>query len=570
MRAIKIIFIFFVFSLAFSCKEKPEIQGPGAKIDLENLETESTYYAPLEVTIDDNDNASSYILYMNGDTVSPQNSLVIEEAGYYELIVQYDYNAYPDDTLVFVLLDADRGEAEWGLKKWVPRPFTYSSRSFDSIDVIYPSRFPAGLKLPVIFRVPENTIEDPVYLEVIDEINSAAYDIRNGVLAINYNINTGIPADLKFSVQSKNVSLSVDEQLQIKEIPAYSIDSDVRLDPFTALIVKQDLTIQPGAEWIIQEGCVIAMEEGVNIYNYGQITVDGNRDDPVVFTCSDPESYWGGFITGQQDADFTVNYAFFCRSGYHESAEYQYGHAKRQALFYMNNNTIDIKNSGIIDNAGQIFYSVNADLFIDSVIICGAKSGGEINGSYIQIRNSVFTDFPDGSYDYRDEDNDCLYLNASDANIQKSVFMFAKDDGIDSGGDAGGVIKITNCRFESIFHEGMALSSGGENAKEHNIRDSWFVNCGQGVELGYSSPHHYVYIDECVFHDNLVGIRYGDNYKWSVKGKMFVSNSTSINNIGHDVWNMVRSEWGPVISNIEFENTIVSRFDPVYPELPVQ
>jgi hypothetical protein len=72
-----------------------------------------------------------------------------------------------------------------------------------------------------------------------------------------------------------------------------------------------------------------------------------------------------------------------------------------------------------------------------------------------------------------------------------------------------------------------------------------------------------------MFSDNGTGIRYGDNYDWSdVDGKMLIRNSSSLNN-DKDVWNMVRMIWSPKLKNLSFENTVVSKFCPQYPELGI-
>jgi polygalacturonase len=148
--------------------------------------------------------------------------------------------------------------------------------------------------------------------------------------------------------------------------------------------------------------------------------------------------------------------------------------------------------------------------------------------------------------------------------------MFAKDDGLDSGNDEGGVITFTNCRFEACFHEGAALSSGGGVTKNHNFNGCVFTNCGQGLELGFSSPNHSVTADNCTFLNNGIGIRYGDNYDWSeIDGRMLIKNSFSLNN-DRDVWNMVRMNWSPKIENLTFENTFVSKFCQQYPGLRIE
>ena len=134
------------------------------------------------------------------------------------------------------------------------------------------------------------------------------------------------------------------------------------------------------------------------------------------------------------------------------------------------------------------------------------KTGGQINNSGLFLSNSVFTDFPDDSDIFLDNDNDALYLSASDATINNTVFMYAKDDGLDSGNIEGGEITITGCIFDACFHEGAALSSGGNAVKNHTLTDCIFTNCGQGLELGFSSPYHSVVANNCMFLNNGIGI----------------------------------------------------------------
>ncbi len=49
---------------------------------------------------------------------------------------------------------------------------------------------------------------------------------------------------------------------------------------------------------------------------------------------------------------------------------------------------------------------------------------------------------------------------------------------------------------------------------------------------------------------------------------MLIRNSSSLNN-DKDVWNMVRMIWSPKLENLSFENTVVSKFCPQYPELGI-
>ncbi len=148
--------------------------------------------------------------------------------------------------------------------------------------------------------------------------------------------------------------------------------------------------------------------------------------------------------------------------------------------------------------------------------------------------------------------------------------MYSKDDGIDSGEGGGGTIVINNCWFESNIHEGLALSSMSPLTKNHYVKNSTFVNCGQGLELGYSSENHYVEVIDCQFYNNRVGIRYGDNYKMPVRGNILIKNCESIDNYSKDIWNMVRKNWKPKKDNMKFVNCKVSKAVKLYPNLIIK
>ncbi len=270
--------------------------------------------------------------------------------------------------------------------------------------------------------------------------------------------------------------------------------------------------------------------------------------------------------TGSSNRIDALN-TIFCRSGFHTGEGYDYGHAKRQALFFSERGKLDFKNCYMIDNAGQVFYPIGAKLNISYSLIQRAITGGQANYTDVRIEHSVFTDFPNDERVFQDQDNDAFYLSACDAIINNSVFMYALDDGLDSGGGEGGEVRVSNTRFESVFHEGAALSSSGTATKRHYFTNCEFTDCGQGIELGYSSLNHLVFVDSCKFTQNGIGIRFGDNYAWSHQGQITVSNSVSIENHSHDVWNMLRELWEADTAKMVFNNVMVSIPEPLYPQL---
>jgi hypothetical protein len=395
-----------------------------------------------------------------------------------------------------------------------------------------------------------------------------AFNIKRGVGSVNIAA-SAISGKADFVVGGKKFSASL-TRLSGAGLELSGIISTLIEIPANSLVrISGNLNISSTGSLTVREGAVILIDEAVDINVSGPVVFDGTAANPVFVTCSRQDKFWGGFITRESGGTIEAHYTVFCQSGYHDSEDYAWGHAGRQALFYTENSTLDLDHCFMTDHIGQIFYPKNATITCDNILVQRAKTGGQVNNTDLILRNSVFTDFPDDSNVFTDGDNDALYLNASDALITNTVFMFAKDDGLDSGADGGGDITVTDCSFEACFHEGAALSSVSPAVKNHVFSGCVFTNCGQGLELGYSSANHSVVADDCMFLNNGTGIRYGDNYDWSdVNGKMLIRNSSSLNN-DKDVWNMVRMTWSPKLENLSFENTVVSKYCPQYPELGI-
>ncbi len=536
---------------------------------LQDFRNHTNYYSPVLLKLENSDNKITYETTLNNKIIDITEPYNVSEEGFYYLEITSKLDTHiRKDNFEFVILDEDRKEAEWGLKAWIPENFTESIIGSEEIEIIYPQKYVRNLNMPFILKVTENNEIKSAYYTCSNSVNSTVINLKRGIGSINL-LPDNSTSTISFYIDNRIISLPVELEdpawISLGEI----IDSSMQINNDSRIYIDKNITVSKGVAVQIEAGTIIAVAEGVNIINNGSLVINGTDENPVVFTCINQDSYWGGIISDESGSEIIVNGAILCRSGYHNTGSYIYGHAKRQALFYMENSSLDMSDSYVIDNIGQIFYPINSVLYIDNILVQRAKTGGQVNYSYISVENSVFTDFPDDSDSYIDEDNDALYISASDADISNSVFMYAKDDGIDSGGDLGGTINIINCRFEATFHEGMALSSKEPAQKVHNITNCTFTNCGQGLELGFSSPDHIVNVDSCNFFSNNIGIRYGDNYNTPVEGKMVVKNSYSINNHDKDIWNMVRQIWSPKIDRLSFINTTVSMPVKEYPDLIV-
>ena len=532
----KLIFqiILLLMLLAFSCN-KPDDNLLSGDIKLSKLNDKTNYEAPLVLENDVN----GEVLINNNEIVFDRGIYELSDAGFYTLKIS------GRKEISFVLLDPERGEAEWGLKKWVPAPTLLSTNFDGEINILHPRLYVPGISVPFLMQINNYEMHQMINLEATIK-NGKSVLIKNGIGTALHNTETS--ERVVFTIAGKDYSIDLlpatsrfDLEQNISELVEVPANSLVEL--------KADLTIEPGGGIVFNEGVVLIIAKGVNIYNQGPITFVGSANNPIMVSSNKTESLFGGFVSEGENASINASYTFFSSFAHHSGTGYQYGHAKHQALFKASHTSLHFSNCVFTDSPGQVFYPENCSLQIDSCVVQRVKTSGQINLSQLSITGSYFSDFPDDSQTYRDNDNDALYINASDANIDNSYFMNAKDDGIDSGGGEGGTIIIRNCLVEACFHEGFAFSSTEPAVKHHRIYNTTVRNCQQGLELGFSSSKHDVVAENCTFANNYIGVRYGDNYDWGISGSITLSNAIFENNYS-DTWNMVRQIWAPKPENM--------------------
>ncbi len=559
-------FLVLVFLAAVCDREENNIhKPPEGCIKLSDLETKHDYYLPFAL---ENENDSIELAIMNNDTIDFFNGEFIEfkENGFFELVLKYKNGQNGADTFLFTTRTEERENSEWGIRAWIPALFETTLLGQEEVQVIYPHNYTDSINVPFIFYIKESGTIKKIYCRGLNPLWEEDFNIKQGVGSVNIPA-SAITNQVNFIVGGKQIGVTTsivnNSGIELKGI----IGSDIEIPANSLVRIHSNLDISQTGSLTVNEGTLILIDETVDINVHGPLIFYGTEENPVLVTCSRNNKYWGGFITRVAEGTIEANYTIFCRSGYHDSDGYNWGHSGRQALFYTENSTLKLNHCFMLDHIGQIFYPQYATLILEDILIQRAQTGGQLNYSNLTLRNSVFTDFPDDSYIFQDSDNDALYLSATNGVIENTTFMFAKDDGVDAGNTEGDVITFTNCRFEACFHEGVALSSGNDAVRKHTFINCVFTNCGQGLEIGFSSPNHTVVADNCMFLNNGIGIRYGDNYTWSdIKGKMLIKNSQSLHN-DKDVWNMVRKIWKPKLENLSFENTVISKFCPQYPDL---
>jgi len=549
-----------------ACVREPDEMGPVADRTLDDLSDKTDYLENMLIDCSFYKGLKVEKLLVNGILHDTDDVLELEGAGFYRIeIFQGRIGQAPTDLIRIVILDPERGNPEWGLPPWTPREPVYGAIGDLEPDLVYTRAAPAGAAVPLVILMGEQLTSSDLYLNAA--LGSTSFRIKRGVGSVQVqaeNHNSMLQIDSRdFEL---DISIIQTPSLQLSGV----LEADLQVPAGSHVHISDELTIPEGISLEIGSGSFITLASGINVINNGSLSLAGSAGEPVTITCSDKGAYWGGFIGRSSGNRIEASYTIFSRSGHNTGGEYAYGHAGRQALFYSENGELVLDHCFMIDHVGQIFYPLSCRLELTECLVQRAKTGGQMNQSEVFMDRCLFTDFPDDSEEYRDEDNDGLYLNECNAYIANSVFMYAKDDGLDSGASGGGEVQINSCRFEANYHEGAALSSGNPVTKLHHIRNSVFTNNGQGLELGYSSSNHQVIADSCVFLANGVGIRFGDCYDWGVyRGNLLVQNSLSLENTYHDVWNMNRRDWAADTSHMSFLNVYVSKPNPMYPELLV-
>ena len=525
----------------------------------------SKNYTGNYALIGDTNYVTRATVYLNDELIDANEYKLLDEPGFYTLEIQGEGNDI--HTIQFVILDPARKETDWGLKTWVPQAFEINTNVEGQLDIIYPKRHIAEINLPVVvYNLSGNKI-NPAYYSLTNSVNTVQDYVKRGVGSLNIDIEN----NYSFTITIGNITenINVDHVSSGWTTIPTTISDEVTIPANSFVHLTEDINITTGGSLNIQQGSVIVIDQGINIHTAGPVDIQGSKTNPVLITCSNPDSFWGGIIANGDAADITLQYAFINQGGYNTGSEYEWGHAKRQAAIYTNQADLNADHCYFLDHIGQVFYPVESEVILRDILVQRAKTTGQLNSSEVTVDNCIFTDFPEYSDQYMDYDNDALYLNLSNASITNSTFMYAKDDGLDTGTDSGGEVTVDSCWFEGMFHEGIAMSSAEGSVKSHHVSNSTFTNCGQGIELGFSSEYHVATVENCLAFGNLIGIRYGDCYPWTQEGQLIINNTQSIHNIDKDIWNMSRACWCPRLENTILTNVQISIPSDQYPGLEV-
>ncbi len=435
----------------------------------------------------------------------------------------------------FIVADSSRGGTEVGLPPHTPSaviPSTPGAAAGAVLRLLMPSDFPSGYEIPVVAWVGGDNGHAVRINGSLLAPGLPGIPVRRGVGA---GFLSALPVGGLVMYSPELAGLRATNMTVIETNTVWMSAGGVILADTTwgnqaRVAITNGLTISADTTLTIQAGAVVRIDPGIDITNNGRILIEGSESEPVVFMPRSRAEPWGGFIMRSGTGEIAATGAIFTGSG----ADPQWfgangnpaSHHDEQALFYLENpHDITLSNSAAIYLAGQLGHTVGGGRFtLTRFLAQHYVTGGEYNDATFNVNDSAFIECPDNSAGFVDDDNDALYLVSGTFAFTNTLFGWTKDDAIDCGGSGAGTLYFDSCWFESVFHEGNALSG----SKQVWVKDSVYLNCGQGLEDGYGGSD--AIVSHALFLDCESGVRLGDNYQQSYTGTVTVTNSILLNN----------------------------------------
>jgi hypothetical protein len=526
----------------------------------------------------------SYEVTLNGKPIPAGVTHTVTVMDYYDLAVSRLEIATDDTTnalVRFIVESSNRGDPEKGLIQWTPYPpIPSGSGEFTGgqLHVVMPQNFPAGLEIPVVAWVDDG----PGNGRRVNG-NVTAPGFAGSPLPLRRGVgHTFLPAAApgQISYQAQIQSLSATRLIDIDASTTWSnvsgtLSAGTVWPANSRIRITGNLTLSAGDTLTIEAGTVVLLNATVNITNSGRTIINGTLEQPVVFTAATrvaPEQHtgaWGGFLLRGTSAELIANGAIMTGAGASANFSFSPGssHKSDQAVLLIHSGArVAMTNCYIINNAGQVANGYNSDVTYDHCLLQRAITSGEYEGGTVIVNNSAVIEFPavDGEVNaaIADGDYDAIYFTTGTHILQNSLVGFSKDDAIDSGSGGAGTVVVSNCWVESALHEALAWSGGGRQTWSY---DSVLMNCGQGIECGWSTGNDspLCYGTGLLSLGNSIGARYGDNYSGTTglglkTGFLTVSNSIILNNY-RDVWGQVWDDtWNYRVSRMDIHDNFLT------------
>ena len=480
----------------------------------------------------------SYEAFLNGQTVTVGTLNPITRPDFYELYVERTETATAAVVTLMIrfLVNASaRNGTEWGLPPHVPLPLIQSSPAEFTdahLRVMVPQAFPSGYEIPVVAWAVDEGNHAVRANGLLATAGQNAIQLKRGA-GSGFLASNQPPGVLNYTPSVGGISTNKPVNLEADTVwmsVAGALSGTTVWPDQSRIRVTGNLAIPAGSSLAVGAGSIVLLNSGVNITNDGAVVINGSVEQPVVFMPNSRSQPWGGFFMRNSSGSINATGAIFVASGANPTGGA--GHRSEQCLFLVSNSpSILLSDSAAIYLAGQLGHAYNGGTFTYTrFLMQRATTGGEYTGASFTVNDSAFIECPDDTANFVDGDNDGLYIIGGNHAFTNTLFGWTKDDGIDSGGtDSSGNyarLNYQSCWFEATFHEGNSLSG----YKNVSVRDTVYLNCGQGIEDGYNAPT--ARVDRCYFALNQSGARHGDNYPsiGNYDGRLTVTNSILLQN----------------------------------------
>ena len=564
---------------------------------------------PVTFTVTADPGAATTTATLDGVATTVGSAVTVTAVSYHELKAESRTAGgvlVDSQTRRFIVSDPARNGSEDGIPPHTPyRTVNDAPSAFagQTLKVIAPAAWPAGLPVPMA-AVLRNGANENVRLNGVVTFGgfpTTTLQLRRGWgSVIAPAATTAGPLNVGAGVNG----LAHNPVITIEAAPVFTsvtgaIAANTTWPANSRIHVTGTLTINAGATLTVGAGTIVKIYSGngtaqsaAEIVVNGALQVNGVDGNPVVFTPDAAGANWGGIELPAATSVVNAAYTIFTGSGEDQlwfnttSRPTHTGyssHKDQQALFLISGSgsgtavgaQLHLSNCYCFSLAGQEMNSkTNTWIDLSRTLMQRAVTCGELNGSKVTIDRCALIEFPAETAAFADSDNDAIYLTNGDLSLTNNVIGFTKDDGVDSGGNGGdnpytAAVDVTpytstNNWFEGTYHEGNSLS-GTRNV---SFTGCVFLNCGQGIEDGYSAgaatdgPN--ATVDGCLFASNMVGVRWGDNYGsgYSYNGSMEVKNSFVLNSLYKDAFS---GQWHPTAANAWiYQTTALNSFGRQY------
>jgi len=550
-----------------------------AQISIDGISDKRVYKDKVSFTVS-SESGYDYTVELNGNPIETDVSVEVDEPEYYELYVyrrERSSGAEQSELVRFIVRASERGNSEWGLPRWSPQPPIDSAAAEFAgaqLKIIAPAEYPMGLEIPVVARVQDDSGNRLGINGVI-----SAVDFQDQPLQLLRGVGSVfLPAAAEPNIISYAAEIHAPQtprQITIEAATAWqTISEDITASAdwgenariHISGLSGDLLTIVSSATLTIGAGSVIIIDPNIEIAVQGNLVVNGTTERPVVFTARDRAVPWGGLLFESNLSRGELTGAIFTSSGadskwFSNNPGHGSSHRKDQCLFYLSGGAhVTLTDCYLVDNYGQAGHGENSYLTMTGCLVQKCTTIGQYNGGEVIFEDCALIEFPSAAAAYNDGDNDAMYLTNGTHSLTDCLIGWALDDGIDAGGSSRGSVTVTNCWFESCYHEGMALSG----PKNIYINDSVFLNCGQGIECGYDAPD--VNAVNCLCTSNMVGARFGDNYDWNYdNGFLTVADSFLLFN-NRDIWGRAWDNWTVHLDQMDIRSNYLSAANTNYPD----